>query len=233
MRLLTGIVVLMTAFTLQAAVCVCQFPDTDSRHGRGVKGEIAFYKMGCSYWFNAQKDCRDREIKNIDHSMKEYLDKRVHSKELVRIGYVGHWGGSYSTIRFLDQEVKPLLDRYRVSMVYDNTACDPMNDPKMIHSHIRKYELREGTYLKVKGAQTTSIGLWDGLSRKFKYADLMAEADTRKLKATFPKCDVYLNKRCTKHQYKESGKCEKDGILKRIQCRKTDPNKKAKYWLYF
>jgi len=232
MRLQIGLLTLLYSFSSFSTICICQFPDENSRHGQGRKGEIAFYKLGCSYWIKSQKDCRESKVKNINDSLSEYLDKRILPNDLVKIGYVGHWSESYSTIRYLEQEIKPILDRYRVSIEVDNTACDPLKNPNLVFNHIKKYILQIGTYLRIQGAQTTSIGMWDKLSAKFKYADLLAHADTRDTVPGFPKCSTYINERCTKHQHKEYGYCTNNESLKKIYCKKKTQSSKQKYWLF-
>ncbi len=227
--------ILVFAKSTFADICICQYPNTDTHYGQGKKGEIGFYKLGCAYWYQTQKDCRLTETIDINDSLKPFLDKRIRSDEKIKIGYVGHWSGSYTTLKYLDNEIKPLLDRYRVSIEIDNTACEPLNDPKLVYNHIKKYELQEGTFLRVEGAQGTSIGMWDKLSRNYRFADLLAYADTRETSPGYPDCSKYLNQKCTKHQANEYGYCKVNSFLKRIYCNGNQANKEAKRftWRHF
>jgi hypothetical protein len=93
-----------------------------------------------------------------------------------------------------------------------------MHDARKVYNHISNYVLEPGHYLRVQGAQGTSIGMWDKLSIRFSKSDLMASADTRDKTANFPHCSEYVGRRCTKHQKKEIGLCRNQNDLKEIAC---------------
>ncbi|MCT4641015.1 MAG: hypothetical protein N4A33_01880 [Bacteriovoracaceae bacterium] len=215
--------------SILANICICQYPGVDAKYGYGKKKEIPFYKMGCSLWLKKQK-CSKKVTKNINIRLDDFLKKNLKDSKLVTLGFVGHWKDSFDTVSFLSDTPLGIVNNFNVSVELQNTACFPLKDPEYIYNRLSSMKFNKDLYIKVSGAQTTSIGMWDTLSKKFKYADLMASVDSRSQIATFPKCETYEAKRCTKHQYRESGTCIKDGEYKEIKCDLISGSSKKKVW---
>lgn len=223
-----------------ADICICQYPGKDAKYGAGYKGEIGFYKMGCSLWLAGERKCRKRKILNVNTPLDSYLSDRHEDDEKIRVGFVGHWSSSKELVEYIKEEIVPINKKYKSPVIIENTACSSMEDTNLVANYMSSLELGEKNYIAVEGSQTTSIGMWDKVSFAFRKADLVANVDSRNSSPAFPKCEEYLNRRCTGYQQGEIGICvddkgEKQELLcnGRVKRKKnyTIKIKKAKRWI--
>jgi len=240
-----SILILLGLFSLSAFadVCICQYPKEDAKYGGGYKGEIGFYKMGCSLWLVGERKCRKNKIMDINIPLTEYLDEldeELEEGEKVRVGYVGHWGSSSELVDYIKNEIVPVTKKYNVPVSVENTACYGMEDPQLVSKYLHSLYSNESNYITVEGTQTTSIGMWDKVSFAFRKADLVAFADSREEAAIYPKCEEFLNRRCTGFQEGDVGLCVDElGNKKELLCNgrvkrkrnNTIKIKKAKRWI--
>lgn len=230
MRTKLLLLISIISFHALADVCICTYPKEDAKYGGGYKGEILFYKMGCALWLLTETRCRKEKIMDINLPLETYLDNKIKAKDKkIRIGYVGHWGSSDEYIDYVDEYIAPLLNRYEQSIEVDNTACLAMEEANQVQEHIEKYDYKENQSLKLEGNQTTSIGMWDKLSIRFRKADLTATASSDNSKLLYPKCKKFVGKRCTGFQLYEKGLCsEEDSTLTELICNHKIKNQKVK-----
>lgn len=222
------IIAFFFGFTLkaQAALCLCQYPTENSKYGSGYKEEVSLYKLGCKFWLLTQKNCHSRKTINIEDSLQS-LAKR--SNEVIKLGFVGHWSGTIETVKFLDNRIEPLIMQTGVSIEIDNTACSPMENPELVLKTIKNYSLGSA-YLKVKGSQATSIGMWDKLTPLLASADVYAVADSRREQVMYPSCSQHINMPCYKDQTNEKALCISNGKLKTISCKRTKLSSHLLFW---
>lgn len=210
-----------------ADVCICQYPKWDAEFGAGYDEEVGFYKMGCSLWLMSEMGCRKEKITNINNDLKPYLDQVLRPKEKIRIGYVGHWESSIEFVFYLKRKVEPLLSVYKTPIKVDNTACLAMEDAELVQEYLETIPSTKDVYLKVQGAQTTSIGMWDKVWPGKRKADLVARGDSLGTISVYPACKEFLKKGCTAFQDDETGICLGDkGVKTEIICRKGVKRKK-------
>lgn len=216
-----------------ADICICQYPEEDAKFGMGRQGEIGFYKMGCALWLMRESYCRREKIVNINIPLEPYLSKALLGNEKVRIGFVGHWESSMEYVDYLRADIEPLLQKFQVPFEINNTACYAMNDPEFVQDYLNTVSSSGNAYIKVEGAQTASIGMWDKVLIHRQKADLVAFADSRKKTPAYPYCKEFLNRNCSTYQDRESGSCaETDGSLSNLICQKSIGERNVRKWIY-
>jgi hypothetical protein len=192
--------------------CVCQT-------GESPKGEVPFFKMGCSLWL-AGKKCDYSSNEQIQRNGELALPAAC-SGGTLKLGYVGHWYHSQELVTFLQSSVVPTMKAKNMSVELDNTACDAMESPETVRSYIAGLALDTTQYLKVKGNQVRSVGMWNFMT--FGGANLHASVDSRDLsRVVYPKCKSFHHDSCTSSQANEWGYCEneKTGELQTLTCGK-------------
>ncbi len=235
------ILLLFSLLSVNADVCICQFPKEDSKFGAGYRGEIGFYKMGCAIWLRKEMECRRQKIIDINTPLGPYLDRVLGESETLRIGYVGHWSSSEEYINYLKDNIEPLVREKKIPVEVNNTACLSMADANAVQSYLSSLQIPNDTYIRVEGTQTTSIGMWDKVLIHRRKADLIAIADSRDISPTYPSCKEFFNRNCTMFQENETGFCEDETkILRKLIChKKIKVNKdgslkikKTRKWLF-
>lgn len=206
------------SFSTLADVCICQYPGLDAKYGGANKGEIGFYKLGCAAWLLAQTQCRSQVVINENANLNEYIGQIRSTEEKIKIGYVGHWTSSKTTIDYLDDIIYPMIMKYKVPVHVENTACSSMDNPQTVFDKLDEYKLPSGAYIRYKGNQTTSFGLWNKVITKYNKANLYAIADTRYKSPLYPYCDDYKGRSCIEAQNKDIGSCISNGQLQKLQC---------------
>lgn len=230
------LVALLSLWTksLSAKLCICTFPDTQSNFGRGYEGEVEFYKAGCALWL-VGKLCSNNLIKNINTPLENLIEERILTGKKIQdilVGYVGHWADSFETIRYLDKEVKPVVDRFGISVELDNTGCSSLDNPSRVQTHIMEYNLSSSVHIQVRGNQVTSIGVWDKVDEDLKTINFFAVADSRFNSPIYPYCDQFLNRPCSRfHQEdEEEGLCQSSTGLKTLVCKSKKNKKRSFRW---
>lgn len=206
-----------------ATHCVCEIGTN--------KNEKVFYRLGCDLWLN-KKSCDSRKI--IDRkkgmSLSKYLPK-LKDRDVLEIGYVGHWYDTWQTIDYVETQILPLAKIKGVYVRYDNTACNPMKDPEAVQDYLMSLNIPQQSEVRVQGNQTISIGMWDELHAG--KTSFYAYASTAWVNAKFPPCETLEGKGCSaKFQAGETGRCYNRQIKRLVwlTCQKPIKGKHPFEW---
>jgi hypothetical protein len=181
----------------QRNICICQI-DTISR-------EVPFYRAGCGLWLNGQR-CDEQVTISITENLRDHL-RPEHRGQKLSLGYVGHWSSSNQTVDFLRKEITPVMNEFDMDVFYENTACNPMDNPELVQDYINSAELPTARRLEVRGAQSISIGMWDPLDLTLR-ANVPAIASTELQTPAFADCANYEDYRCSnRYQLYERVRC--------------------------
>lgn len=203
-----------------ADICICETMKQAN--------EEAWYKKGCSLWYERQTDCSqrvDREFGRFGEFKKLEIPDDWKGQK-IRLGYVGHWQNSNQTIDYVNSVLVPAMKKTGASLVFDNTACSGLSDAEAVQSHLKnkiKTQLSEGQTLTILGHQVTSIGLWDTvLGTSYNLAGQVSSGQER---VKYPQCDPFVGKPCLDKnsflpwtQIGQAGYCWKDQDLIQIRC---------------
>lgn len=210
MKLITLLSSLYFSLPLFASCCICQ---TDNE----IDSEIPFYELGCQIWLTG-KFCSFEKMVDIDEDLNNVLPNECDGKK-VKIGYVGHWSSSWRSERFIESRIMPLIKERKMSVEIDNTACSATSDTVKLQEFILSLNIPLDQYLKFKGNQVTSTGLW---RRATPWKEnFYSIADSRYEEAQFPKCSEFEDRTCSaEFQKNESAKCSDDnsGDIRSLQC---------------
>jgi len=192
-------------------VCVCQT-------GASPEYQIPFFQLGCIMWL-ATKSCNKKEMISVRDDISNEIPKESEGHTL-HLGYVGHWGSSSQLIRFVENNVAPVIKEKDMSLKLDNTACNAMDDPELVKEYVDTRGLANpGRTIELKGNQTISIGGWNAVT--FGDANLNAIVKNKKQKSILPQCKEFKNEFCVGlFQEMEVGRCvDKNGKEKLLFCK--------------
>ncbi len=180
------------------SVCLCDIGQ--------VQREKGFYRAGCSLWLNQQK-CDSKKTIDREHrySLARYVTDLKAGDKLI-VGYVGHWSNAWETVNFIERELVPLAQKTPIQIIYDNTACRPMNDAESVQETLNQVEIATGSSIYVKGSQTLSVGMWEGFLPGT--SNFYAHASTEWSRPRYWDCADIENVACSaRFQFGESGLC--------------------------
>ena len=213
-RFLLFALMMSTSFSAYSAThCACEIGQE--------KGQKAFYKIGCDMWLSKKK-CTTKKI--IDRKqnlpLAKYLPK-ISRGDTIAIGFVGRWLETQWTLDFVDSEIVPLLKK-NVSVLYDNTGSNSMNDPDEVQWQLSLLQIPQGSQIQVMGNQTESVGMWNSILWGSS-ANFYASASTAWAATKFPDCPTIEGKKCSAtFQSGERGRCHNTETNRKIwlSCRK-------------
>lgn len=210
------IISLVFTQALFANFCMCIYPEKGHEYGRD--SETGFYVVGCGTWLNAQKNCRKRKMMPLGSSLKDFIDTNTRPRETIKLGYVGH-SSVAGMKRYMNDYLSKVIETTSHSFIIDNTACDGLKDPKVIHDIVKGYKLDPNQYISVKANQVISVGVWDKVYPRFRRANLYAITDSRYKDVYYPDCLNFLGRGCSAtFQHNEKGLCKLNGELTEIKC---------------
>jgi hypothetical protein len=206
-----------------ATHCVCEIGQN--------KNEKAFYKLGCNTWLNNRK-CDSRRVldRKNGFSLSAHLQE-LRQGDVLELGFVGHWLNFYQTINYISDQVVPLVQKRRIDVNYDNTACSPMDDPEGVQEYLMDLKLPAQNHIMIKGSQGISIGMWDVLF--IGQANFYAYAHSDWTTPKFLPCKNIEGKVCSaSFQKGETGRCYDRLQKKLVWLSCQQPEKKHAYeWL--
>lgn len=170
--------------------------------------EEPIYKIGCKMWHDRQQQCDTKITKQIDSNNKYLIDvlPDIKDGDVIRAGYVGHWVSTSQTLLYVYRHLYPIATTKKVKIVYENTACNPVESPFYLQENLRDLNLLEGSSIMVKGSQALSIGMWDELY--LGQANFYAYASTEWVSPGFVLCKKIEHKKCIgNYQENETGLC--------------------------
>lgn len=200
---------LVSQSALANKCCYCEI-------GQYPENQQGFFKMGCNIWLAAQKNCDVKEIVPQNTNYSEG-DLQCKGGDLV-VGYVGHWGSSYETVRYLANRIVPAMQKHGVSVEVDNTACLAMSQPHTVLDYVKGLGLPENQSLSVSGNQVLSIGKWDAVLGDS--VNFGAKVSSTQSAVMYPLCKRFRGYNCIGQiQLQNFGTCmEEDGQLKKLGC---------------
>lgn len=176
---------------------------------------------GCQVWLRAQNECSEKRTDGFGGALE--LPRHWRNGTL-RLGYVGHWDNANQTISVLRNDILPALADRRLNLDWRNSACGPMDDPEYVQNELPYMRFERGTFVRIIGAQTISMGQWSGLLPTS--ANVPATADSRRQQPSFPRCSDYQNEAClSRWQDGRRVTCvQPGGRLHLLECRNSGRN---------
>jgi hypothetical protein len=113
----------LQSFAAGKTACVCQI-GLDPFYQRGI------FRMGCDRWLREQPNCDFSVIQDLSTEKGPLaLDASV-TRGTLRLGYVGHWANTIESYNYFQQTVAPTMNKYKVAVAWDNTACSGLAKPE-------------------------------------------------------------------------------------------------------
>ncbi len=103
--------------------CVCQI-GLEPSYQRG------FFKKGCARWLEEQRDCDSKQIIDESTGKGELPLSSDNLNGFLKLGFVGHWSGTVQSYNYFQETIKPTMEKFRVGVSWDNTACKGLDEPK-------------------------------------------------------------------------------------------------------
>jgi hypothetical protein len=169
--------------------CVCEV----MKKGEWNEKEYPFYKKGCNKWLRRQK-CDYKIVVDLEGNIDPFLSS-VNNLASIKLGYVGHWGSALGTVNYTKSRVKPLVEKFNVPVLYDNTACSGASNPLLVRNYILSLEDEMQDKIIVKSNENTSVGEWSSILRPFIRSN--AEITMCKQGLQIPSCKEFKNKACS------------------------------------
>lgn len=117
----------VVAFAQGKTTCVCQI-------GLEPSYQQVFFEKGCRKWLEEQKDCDSKEIRPQFQGNDQLVLNEDSSDGTLKLGYVGHWGNTVQSYNYFVRYLAPAMNKYRLGLYWDNTACRGLDDPKKFMS---------------------------------------------------------------------------------------------------
>jgi hypothetical protein len=216
-------ILILTPKVFSATHCACEIG--------WDKNEKFFYRLGCDMWLGKFK-CDSKKV--IDRKpgtkLQQYLPK-IKSGDTLAIGYVGHWYNTRETLNYVENQLLPIAKTKGVQVLYDNTACNPMQDPEGVQDYLMELNIPQTSLVQVKGNQNISIGMWDDVH--VGKTSFYAYASTEWSTAKFPPCNAFEGKVCSAAaQAGERGRCYNKQIKRLVwlTCQRPKSGKNGYEW---
>lgn len=187
----------------ETTCCVCQYQNNSPIEG-------AFIRMGCAVWILEQEGCVWSDA--VPFLMRDdamTLPKRCEGGEL-KVGYVGHWSGSFQTVNVLQWQTIPTAKKYNVSIRYENTGCDVLDNAEYVQSYLSQYKDLD---IELTGSQVETVGLGDKMLMP------QTKVGTRLDRPQYPACDRIAESSCMSFLNRsEKMKCDDHGTSRTLSC---------------
>lgn len=157
-----GVIVLFSFTAQSKTCCICQI-GAEPAYQRG------FFEKGCEMWLQEQPQCDSSAITDLNpyHSQIKESLLPVESCEggQVLLGYVGHWDSALRSYAYFQRVIAPTMNKYKVDMYWDNTACSGLDNPKQF---VGLYTNEKSFYMTMRKIKEDSYKSRLEISQRFK-----------------------------------------------------------------
>ncbi len=207
MKLLMISIITLISLHLQADdCCICQT-------GTEPQSQVVFFQAGCGLWLNGQQGCSSKETIPFADDLDARIPRSC-DRQTVRLGYVGHWSGSYESMDFIYSRLLPINQGRGISFDVRNTACLSVDDPFGLQSFLNDIEVITGTTITWRGNQAISTGMWAPITPERE--NIPAVASTDESLFSLPACNMFERSLCSGFQRNQEARCASDDGSTRI-----------------